>query len=113
MRRSVRRSDRGEPGLEVAPLAANHREVVLLELLGHRTGLAGTDRAIEVCEQRDPKGLYAKARAGDLPGFTGIDDPYEPPLDPELVLPGADVTVAQAVDQVLALLTQRDALPAA
>lgn len=41
---------------------------------------------LEVCEARDPKGLYAKARAGELRGFTGIDDPYEPPLDPELVL---------------------------
>ena len=44
------------------------------------------DTPLEVCEQRDPKGLYAKARAGELTGFTGIDDPYEPPLEPELVL---------------------------
>ena len=47
------------------------------------------DTPIEVCEQRDPKGLYAKARAGELTGFTGIDDPYEAPLAPELVLAGA------------------------
>ena len=40
------------------------------------------DTPIEECEQRDPKGLYAKARAGEMPGFTGIDDPYEPPLHP-------------------------------
>jgi bifunctional enzyme CysN/CysC len=46
------------------------------------------DTPIEVCEQRDPKGLYAQARAGKLTGFTGIDDPYEPPLAPELVLAG-------------------------
>jgi len=39
---------------------------------------------LTVCEQRDPKGLYRKARAGELPGFTGIDDPYEPPLAPEV-----------------------------
>ncbi|NLD77404.1 MAG: adenylyl-sulfate kinase [Acidimicrobiales bacterium] len=44
------------------------------------------DTPIELCEERDPKGLYAKARAGEIRGFTGIDDPYEPPLDPELVL---------------------------
>ena len=43
------------------------------------------DTPMEVCEGRDPKGLYAKARRGDLKGFTGIDDPYEPPLAPELV----------------------------
>ena len=44
------------------------------------------DTPLEVCEQRDPKGLYAKARAGELTGFTGIDDPYEAPLAPELVI---------------------------
>lgn len=41
---------------------------------------------LEVCEQRDPKGLYKKARAGEIKGFTGIDDPYEPPENPELVV---------------------------
>jgi bifunctional enzyme CysN/CysC len=44
------------------------------------------DTPLEVCEQRDPKGLYAKARAGEIKGFTGIDDPYEAPLEPELIL---------------------------
>src|SRR5581483_3649950 len=44
------------------------------------------DAPLEVCEARDPKGLYAKARAGELPGFTGIDDPYEPPEHAELVI---------------------------
>jgi bifunctional enzyme CysN/CysC len=44
------------------------------------------DTPIELCEQRDPKGLYKQARAGELTGFTGIDDPYEAPAAPELVL---------------------------
>jgi bifunctional enzyme CysN/CysC len=44
------------------------------------------DTPIEICEARDPKGLYAKARAGQIQGFTGIDDPYEPPSEPDLVL---------------------------
>ena len=44
------------------------------------------DTPIEVCEERDPKGLYTTARAGELPGFTGIDDPYEAPVSPDLVL---------------------------
>lgn len=44
------------------------------------------DTPLELCETRDPKGLYAKARAGEITGMTGIDDPYEPPLTPELVL---------------------------
>ena len=42
------------------------------------------DTPLELCERRDPKGLYAKARAGELTGMTGIDDPYEPPLTPDL-----------------------------
>jgi adenylylsulfate kinase-like enzyme len=42
------------------------------------------DAPLHVCEERDPKGLYRRARAGDLHGFTGIDDPYEPPLAPEV-----------------------------
>ena len=42
------------------------------------------DTPLELCEERDPKGLYAKARAGELTGMTGIDDPYEPPLTPDL-----------------------------
>jgi bifunctional enzyme CysN/CysC len=55
------------------------------------------DTPLEVCEQRDPKGLYAKARAGELRGMTGIDDPYEAPTRPELVLHPADGdAVAQA-----------------
>jgi len=44
------------------------------------------DTPLEVCEKRDPTGLYKKARAGQITGFTGIDDPYEPPVNPEVVL---------------------------
>src|SRR5262249_27415404 len=65
------------------------------------------DTPIDVCEQRDPKGLYAKAGAGELTGFTGVDDPYEPPLAAEVVLPGGDVTVADAVAVVLRALASR------
>jgi bifunctional enzyme CysN/CysC len=55
------------------------------------------DTPIELCEQRDPKGLYAKARAGEITGFTGIDDPYEAPAAPELRLtPDDGDPVAQA-----------------
>jgi sulfate adenylyltransferase len=49
------------------------------------------DTPLEVCEQRDAKGMYAKARRGEITGFTGIDDPYERPIDPEITLD----TVAQ------------------
>jgi bifunctional enzyme CysN/CysC len=59
---------------------------------------------LEECERRDPKGLYAKARAGELPGFTGIDDPYEAPEWPDLELRPADHDLQKAVAAVLALL---------
>jgi sulfate adenylyltransferase len=57
--------------------------------------------ALTVCEARDRKGLYAKARAGLLPAFTGVSDPYEEPADAELVLDGGALTPAQAVEQIL------------
>jgi bifunctional enzyme CysN/CysC len=62
------------------------------------------DTPIEVCETRDPKGLYAKARAGELKGFTGIDDPYEAPAEPELRLTPDDGTAEDQASRVLALL---------
>lgn len=65
------------------------------------------DAPIEVCEARDPKGLYKKARAGQLKGFTGIDDPYEPPLKPELVLDAARKSADALADEVLAFLKAR------
>ena len=62
------------------------------------------DAPIEVCEARDPKGLYKKARAGELKGFTGIDDPYETPAKPELVLDAAQKSAETLADEVLAYL---------
>lgn len=65
------------------------------------------DTPISVCEARDPKGLYRKARAGELKGFTGIDDPYEPPLSPELVLLGGEKTPDTLADEVISFLQHR------
>ncbi len=59
---------------------------------------------LEVCEGRDPKGLYRRARSGQLTGFTGIDAPYEPPKSPELVLETHLISPATAAEQVLDLL---------
>jgi bifunctional enzyme CysN/CysC len=56
-----------------------------------------------MCEARDPKGLYAKAREGTLKGFTGIDDPYEAPSNPELRLTPEDGTAEAQASRVLAL----------
>jgi len=60
------------------------------------------DTPLEECEARDPKGLYARARAGELTGMTGIDDPYEPPSAPELVLRPTDGDAASQAAMVIA-----------
>ena len=62
------------------------------------------DTPLDECEQRDPKGLYAKARSGALPNFTGIDSPYEPPESPEARVPTSGRSVEACVDQVFELL---------
>ncbi|MCA9100950.1 MAG: adenylyl-sulfate kinase [Pirellulales bacterium] len=59
------------------------------------------DAPLEVCEKRDPKGLYKKARAGEIKGFTGIDDPYEAPENPELVLDSAGKDAETLADEVI------------
>jgi bifunctional enzyme CysN/CysC len=71
------------------------------------------DVPLAVAEQRDAKGLYAKARRGELPHFTGIDSPYEPPQAPELRLDGTVLSVADSADRVLALLAGMGVLKAA
>lgn len=68
------------------------------------------DAPIEVCEARDPKGLYKKARAGEIKGFTGIDDPYEPPTSPELVLDAAENTAEALAEEVIGFLKQQGIL---
>jgi bifunctional enzyme CysN/CysC len=62
------------------------------------------DTPIELCEQRDPKGLYAQARRGEITGFTGIDSPYEAPVAAELVLTPADGDPEAQARRVLVLL---------
>ncbi|MHB8467287.1 MAG: adenylyl-sulfate kinase [Acidimicrobiales bacterium] len=60
---------------------------------------------LEVCSTRDVKGLYAASRAGSLTGLTGVDDPYEPPLDPEVVIPTQDQSIQESVEQLWQALT--------
>ncbi|QFU91069.1 adenylyl-sulfate kinase [Amycolatopsis sp. YIM 10] len=69
------------------------------------------DTPVDVCAARDPKGLYAKARAGEITGFTGVDAPYEPPGAPEVVLRGGDPTVAAAEIAGLVSETRNSAIP--
>jgi sulfate adenylyltransferase len=65
------------------------------------------DTPIEVCEERDTKGLYAKARRGELKGFTGVDDPYEAPIQPEISLQGMGITPEQNARQIIDYLEQQ------
>jgi adenylylsulfate kinase len=67
------------------------------------------DTPLEVCEERDPKGLYRRARAGTLHGLTGVDDPYEPPAEPDLVLDGTQ-PLQEGVERLEALLADRGLL---
>lgn len=109
---------------EVARLMADAGLVVLVpiispyradRLLVRRSHHAAQIRFVEVhvstpikeCESRDPKGLYAKARAGEIVGFTGIDDPYEPPRDPDLALDTSTRDVGACVDALLDVLLSR------
>ena len=62
---------------------------------------------IEVCESRDPKGLYARARKGEVTQFTGIDDPYDPPTNPDIAVNTAELSIDQAVNKVLELIQVR------
>jgi len=62
------------------------------------------DAPLEVCEARDPKGMYKKARAGEIKGFTGIDAPYEPPENPEMVLNAGAKPAETLADEVIAYL---------
>lgn len=66
--------------------------------------------ALEVCEDRDPKGLYKKARAGEIKAFTGISSPYEEPLRPELVIETGRLSLEQSAEQVMDLLRERGIL---
>jgi sulfate adenylyltransferase len=65
------------------------------------------------CERRDPKGLYRRARAGELQHMTGVDDPYEPPRAPELELDGAELDVAELVARAALYLDERGLLGSA
>jgi bifunctional enzyme CysN/CysC len=69
------------------------------------------DTPLAVAEQRDPKGLYRKARRGELANFTGIDSPYEPPESPELRIDTTEISAEHAAANVVELLQQLDLLP--
>ena len=65
------------------------------------------DTPLEICESRDPKGLYKKARAGEIPDFTGIDSDYEAPVDAEIVLKTAQMSIDESAREVIEYLKER------
>lgn len=105
----------------VAGMLASHGIIVLVAAISPYRSVRNEVRSsipnfVEVyvntplaeCEDRDVKGLYKKARAGQITGFTGIDDPYEPPLDPEIECYTANESVVESAGKIISYLTQRD-----
>jgi adenylylsulfate kinase len=108
----------------VAGLLTKHGAVVLVSAISPYREIRDENRArigsffevyvatgLEECRRRDVKGLYAKQARGELKGLTGVDDPYEPPLHPELVLRTEDETPEGSAKQVIAALEQAGLLP--
>jgi adenylylsulfate kinase len=83
------------------------------ELMDGRMIEAYVKASVEECERRDVKGLYAKARAGEIKEFTGVSDPYEPPEDPELVLETESQSPEDSARQIIAYLEERELIPSA
>jgi sulfate adenylyltransferase len=91
----------------IAPYTVTRSEIrKLIEDYGGFTEVH-VSTPIEVCEQRDRKGMYAKARAGLIKGYTGVDDPYEVPQSPELCIDTTDITPDEAAQQILLFLRQK------
>ena len=99
-------------GLVVAALVSPYRETraEVRQMVGEGYIEVYVDTPLEVVEQRDVKGWYAKARAGEVKEFTGVSDPYEPPLDPELTLHTTDITPEANAERVLQYLAGRGIL---
>jgi adenylylsulfate kinase len=83
------------------------------EMMDDRFIEAYVKASVETCEERDVKGLYAKARSGEIKEFTGVSDPYEPPEDPELVIDTESQSPEESAQQILAYLEERELIPAA
>ncbi|HVK98585.1 MAG TPA: adenylyl-sulfate kinase [Dongiaceae bacterium] len=90
----------------ISPFRAD-RERVRALFDAHRFVEVFIDTPLHICEQRDPKGMYKKARAGEISGFTGIDSPYEPPLAPDLHIDAHHKDVAECISEMLHFLQPR------
>jgi adenylylsulfate kinase len=70
------------------------------------------DTSLQICKERDPKGLYKKARKGEIPSFTGISSPYEAPSTPEIHIPTVNMSIEQSVDTIITYMQSRGYLHA-
>ncbi len=96
----------------VSPYAADRAAAAALHIAGDlRFVEVFVSASLEQCERRDPKGLYARARAGELPGLTGVGAPYEAPTRPDLVLGERGATVEEDVERVLQALAAQGLIP--
>ena len=82
------------------------------QMMGDRFVEAYVKASVETCEERDVKGLYAKARSGEIKEFTGVSDPYEVPENPELVIDTESQSPEQSAQQIIAYLEEREFIPA-
>jgi sulfate adenylyltransferase len=89
----------------ISPYRATRNEV--RKMVGENFVEVFVDTPIEVCEQRDVKGLYARARRGQITGFTGVDDPYEAPLNPELTLDTVGASAEDNARRIIAFLSEK------
>jgi adenylylsulfate kinase len=83
------------------------------ELMGDRFIEVYIEASVDACAERDVKGLYAKAFAGEIKEFTGVSDPYEPPLNPEIVLKTEEEEPEESAARLLTYLEERELIPAA
>ena len=83
------------------------------ELMGERFIEVYVKASVDTCAERDVKGLYEKAFAGEIKEFTGVSDPYEAPENPELVCDTENETPEESAQKLLAYLEQRELIPAA
>jgi len=111
-------------GFVASEIVRHHGSVICAAVSPYRVArnevrnMVGTDRFIEVfvdtpldvCERRDTKGMYAKARRGEIKGFTGINDPYEPPVDPEIRITTTNTTLEANAETIFAYLRGRGLL---
>ena len=81
------------------------------ELMNGRFIEVFVDTPLEECEKRDVKGLYAKARSGEIPEFTGVSDPYEAPENPEITIKTVSQTPEESAQQILGYLEERELIP--